>query len=117
MDEIAVTDTRFGVASHTGKKLDPKGRANNPGIIDEPEDNRPQGKAGKNWSAWPELKSLPAPLDTDGDGVPDEWEKEVGMNPDDPADGNNVHEPTGYTYLEIYLSTLVAPIMQAEVKQ
>jgi hypothetical protein len=112
VDELMVTDTRFGVASHTGTKLDKKGRPNNPGIIDDPEDNRPEGKAGNNWSAWPELKSLPAPADTDGDGIPDDWEKEVGMNPNDASDGNIIH-PSGYTYLEIYLSTIVASIMQS----
>ena len=116
VDEMVVMDTRFGLASHTGVIKDSKGRSNNPGIIDSQEDNRPTGKAAKNWSAWPELKSLPAPADTDGDGVPDDWEKEVGMNPNDPADGNTVHA-SGYTYLEIYLSTLVAHIMSEEVRQ
>jgi len=113
VDEMVVMDTRFGLASHTGTKLDAKGRKNNPGIIDDPEDNRPTGKAANGWQAWPVLNSLPAPKDTDGDGVPDEWEKEVGMDPTEPADGNTVHA-SGYTYLEIYLSTLVGQLMQAQ---
>ena len=110
VDEMMVLDTRMGIASHTGTITDAKGRTNIPGIIDSQDDNRPTGKNAKSWSAWPVLNSLPAPADTDGDGVPDEWEKEVGMNPADPADGNTVHE-SGYTYLEIYLSTLVSQVM------
>ena len=113
VDDMIIRDTSLGIAFNTGSKLDAKGRPNSPGIIDDPEDNRPP-KADKDWNPWPELKSQPAPADTDGDGVPDDWEKEVGMNPNDPADGTTIHEPTGYTYLEVYLSTLVAPIMQAE---
>ena len=111
IDETMVMDTRYGLTSHTGTLLDAKGRPNNPGIIDSQEDNRPSGKAGKDWQPWPVLASKPAPADSDGDGIPDDWEREVGMNPNDASDGNTVHE-TGYTYLEIYLSTLVAPIMQ-----
>ena len=35
---------------------------------------------------WPELKSTPAPLDSDHDGIPDEWETQHGLNPNDAAD-------------------------------
>lgn len=35
---------------------------------------------------WPELQSAPAPTDTDGDGIPDEWETSHGLNPQDPDD-------------------------------
>ena len=114
VDEMIVMDTRMGIASHTGTLLDKKGKPDLPGIIDSQEDNKPTGKAAKNWSAWPELKSLPAPADTDGDGIPDTWEKEVGMNPNDPADGNTIHAESGFTYLEIYLHTLVADIVNNE---
>lgn len=36
---------------------------------------------------WPELKSAPAPKDSDGDGMPDEWELRFKLNPQDPSDG------------------------------
>jgi pectate lyase len=54
---------------------------------------------------WPALKSEKAPPDTDGDGMPDEWERQHGLNPDDPVDGNVVSSD-GYTNLEKYLNSL-----------
>jgi pectate lyase len=51
------------------------------------------------------LKSLPAPKDTDGDGMPDDWERQHGLNPNDPADGNAVNSD-GYTMLEHYLNKI-----------
>lgn len=52
---------------------------------------------------WPELKSMTAPTDTDQDGMPNIWEKENGLNPNNPEDGNNT-SATGYTMLEVYLN-------------
>jgi pectate lyase len=54
---------------------------------------------------WPELKSLPAPADSDHDGMPDAWEKDKGLNPNDAADGNKVASD-GYTMLEKYLNRI-----------
>jgi hypothetical protein len=53
---------------------------------------------------WPELKSTPAPLDTDKDGMPDDWEKAHGLNPNDPADANADPDKDGYTNLEEFLN-------------
>jgi hypothetical protein len=58
--------------------------------------------------AWPTLRSLPAPLDTDGDGMPDDWEVAHGLDPKNAADGAMVDNKSGYTQLEIYLANLVA---------
>ena len=57
---------------------------------------------------WPVLRSLPAPLDTDGDGIPDAWELAHGLDPNNAVDGAKVDPRTGYTYLEIYLANLVS---------
>ena len=32
---------------------------------------------------WPDYRSLPRPADRDGDGMPDFWEEQFGLNPDD----------------------------------
>jgi hypothetical protein len=54
---------------------------------------------------WPELTSSPAPVDSDGDGMPDVWEKANGLNPSDPEDRNAIGGG-GYTRLEDYLNEL-----------
>jgi len=53
---------------------------------------------------WPELKSAPPPVDLDQDGMPDEWEKRNGLEPNDPADRNADADGDGYTNLEEYLN-------------
>jgi hypothetical protein len=53
------------------------------------------------------LRSLPAPADTDHDGLPDEWEQAHGLDPRDPADGARIAPGEGYTQLELYLNSLV----------
>jgi len=54
---------------------------------------------------WPELKSIPAPKDTDNDGMPDEWEKQYGLDPENPTDGSEDRDGDGYTNLEQYLNS------------
>jgi pectate lyase len=55
---------------------------------------------------FPSLKSGATPLDTDGDGMPDEWERQQGLNPNDPSDRNGDQTGDGYTNLEKYLNSL-----------
>lgn len=45
--------------------------------------------------------------DTDGDGMPDDWERTHGLNPKEPSDGNKDRDGDGYTNLEEYLGSLV----------
>ncbi len=72
---------------------------------------------------WPDLQSVAQPpsagesqsppgagvppLDSDGDGMPDEWEQQHGLNPNDAADGPQVTDARGYTNVEVYLNALV----------
>ncbi len=65
------------------------------GIIDTPNDS----------GGWPELRSLPAPVDSDHDGMPDQWELNNGLNPHDATD-RNCKTKSGYTALEVYLNSL-----------
>jgi hypothetical protein len=48
-----------------------------------------------------------APVDSDGDGMPDEWERRVGLDPANPSDGNADRNQDGYTNLEDYLFSLM----------
>jgi len=59
---------------------------------------------------WPVLNSLPPPTDDDHDGMPNEWELAHNLNPNDPADRNNIGV-NGYTQLEVYLNTLTGEIV------
>jgi hypothetical protein len=68
---------------------------------------------------WPLLQSLPAPLDSDNDGMPDAWELARGLNPHNAADRNHFSDDSGYTNLELYLNGLVnhlfpVPTLSAE---
>jgi len=56
---------------------------------------------------WPVLKSLPAPTDTDQDGMPDIWEQKHGLNPKNAADATLYKLSKDYTNLEVYLNSLV----------
>lgn len=53
---------------------------------------------------WPELKSLHAPADSDGDGMPDEWETKFNLDPADAADNAADVDNDGYTNVEEYLN-------------
>lgn len=48
-----------------------------------------------------------APLDTDQDGIPDEWEQRYYFDAADPEDRNGDADEDGYTNLEEYLQELV----------
>lgn len=58
-------------------------------------------------TAWPSLKSLPAPIDTDKDGMPDEWELKNNLDPADPADAMKTSLHRYYTNIEVYINSLV----------
>jgi len=62
----------------------------------------------KDVGSWPDLSGGIAPTDTDGDGMPDEWEIENGLDPNNSNDhrGYNLHQQ--YTNLEMYLNGIVA---------
>jgi hypothetical protein len=55
---------------------------------------------------WPDLRSAPASRDSDGDGMPDAWEQQHGLNPNDAADGSRDRDGDGYTNVEEYLNGL-----------
>lgn len=57
-------------------------------------------------NAWPGLKSVPAASDTDKDGIPDEWEKKNGLNPNDPNDAPGYKLDKHYTNIEMYINSL-----------
>ncbi|WP_346857806.1 pectate lyase [uncultured Draconibacterium sp.] len=99
IDSRIINDARNGTATFEGstykKEQEVADASKICGIIDSQND----------VGGWPVLKSLPAPLDTDHDGMPDSWEKKNGLNPNDASDRNKIAE-NGYTMLEIYLNDI-----------
>jgi pectate lyase len=59
-------------------------------------------------TAWPTLRSLPAPADTDQDGMPDAWEIKKGLDPKDPSDAVRRTNGHVYTNIEIYINSLAS---------
>jgi len=92
-DKRIIEEVRTGTA--TGGETYGGG---NKGIIDS------QAAVG----GWPKLNSGIYPKDSDGDGIPDEWEIEHGLDPKDPADGNLYNLNDVYTNIEVYLNLLVS---------
>lgn len=99
-DETMVHDAREGVVTTTSRAT---------GLIN----NQDEAMYIDGTSGWPVLNSTEAPVDTDGDGMPDEWETENGLDPNNPEDGKIMGED-GYTNLENYLNSLVAHITEAQ---
>lgn len=58
-------------------------------------------------NAWPSLKTGVAPIDTDKDGMPDEWELKNGLNPKDKSDAVQYKLDKDYTNVEVYINSLV----------
>ena len=52
---------------------------------------------------YPEYKGTPY-VDSDNDGMPDEWEIANGLNPHDPSDANGDITGDGYTNIEKYIN-------------
>ena len=57
---------------------------------------------------WPVYARGTAPLDSDHDGMSDDWEKSHGLNPNDPSDSSGVDiDPRGYTNIEVHINGLI----------
>jgi pectate lyase len=90
LDERIIND----VKNRTGRLIDVQG-------------GYPHGTAyEKTVNAWPLLKSLPAPQDSDKDGMPDDWENKNGLNSNNSSDatGNNLHPQ--YSNIEVYINSI-----------
>jgi len=90
IDSRIVHEARTGTATYGGQT------GVGSGIIDS------QTEVG----GWPELHTYDVPVDTDHDGMADDWEVSHGLDPDNPDDRNEDFNDDGYTNLEKYLNSL-----------
>lgn len=58
---------------------------------------------------WPVISGGSYPQDTDGDGIPDEWEIKHGIDPNNPFDASSfsIRAPSQYTWIEEYINSLL----------
>jgi pectate lyase len=54
---------------------------------------------------FPNLARGTAPVDSDGDGMPDSWEIARGLNPNDAGDANRDRNNDGFTNIEEYINS------------
>jgi pectate lyase len=105
IDIRIVKEVRNGTALYYGSRSSDASEF--PGLIDSQEDVKPDGVE----SAWPELSSnercKARLIDSDGDGMPDEWEIRHGLDPQNPDDRNKISADDDYTMLEVYLNDLI----------
>ena len=106
IDRRIVEETRTGTATYRGSVS--ADAAELPGLIDVPADVTPEGDASP-WCALSDGGVKKSRLrDTDGDGMPDWWEREKGLDPRNAEDGRAVASTSDYyTNLECYLNSLV----------
>ncbi len=69
----------------------------NKGIID----------SQKEVGGWPELRKGTPRVDSDKDGIPDEWELEHGLNVNSDLDGSKFSLSKHYTNVEVYLNSII----------
>ena len=101
VDTRYAKETREGTATYSGSVTKKKGR------IDLVSDV--QGYTEANFGTG----SRPAGYDTDNDGIPDEWEKANGLNPNNASDALmfTLDKKNWYSNIEVYMNSLVQDII------
>lgn len=97
IDARVVMETESGSATYGATSLATGNYGPGTGIINTQSD----------VGGWPVYATLPAPTDTDHDGMPDEWEVAHGLSINDASDRNTIGA-NGYTMLEEYLNSLTS---------
>ena len=107
-------DLRYAEEAENGTTTFKGAIVNRAGILDIIND--PEGTEDPTTASYPTLREekRPADFDTDGDGIPDEWETANGLNPSNANDGNEytIDNEGIYTNIEVYLNSLVEHIMK-----
>lgn len=115
VDARYMEEARTGTVTYHGDVPGPKGSSSKTeGILDFIND--PNGTEEPGTASFPTLwsQTRPADFDTDGDGMPDDWEIPNGLDPNNAEDGAAYTlDPKGfYTNVEVYINQLVEDIMK-----
>lgn len=116
VDELIISDVKNRAASSTGdasKWSSLSGYSQNKrGYINYPSDACAALGVSDPYNVLKSVTNANV-KDTDGDGIPDYWEEEYGLNPKKSADGKEttIDKNGKYTNLEMYLNSLVHEIM------
>lgn len=109
VDERYMKEAKNGTTTHKGSVVL---RA---GIIDFV---NALGENDATKASFPTLATdtRPASFDTDNDGIPDTWEKENGLNPNDASDAltYTLDSKKYYTNIEVYANSIVEGYVKAE---
>lgn len=96
VEQRVINDARTGTSTYGGML------GSRSGIIDKETD-------AEGFFSYINVKGA---TDTDGDGMPDSWERSVGLNPS--AADNNIVNTEGYTALEVYLASLMGETLSTD---
>ena len=100
-------DIRLVLNITTNKFPHEGSRGSTGGIIDSPAD----------VGGYKPYEKASALKDSDGDGIPDTWERTHGLNPKNPKDGSEFNKvKKDYTNLEVYMNSLVDNITKNQNK-
>ncbi len=109
VDARHAEEARTGTATYTGDTGE--------GILDKVNDPSSTTQ-DSSLPSFPEFTSAsrPSGYDTDGDGMPDEWEKAYGLNPNDASDAKTytLDPKKWYTNIEVYINSIVESIVRAQ---
>ena len=100
-------DQRIVQEAWTGTTTFRGSRTGMSGIIDSVYDLRP-ANAEPDWSPWPILAPGEPWIDSNGDGIPDGW-----LETHFPGRTSNCLNAEGFTFLEVWLNSIVEPIISA----
>ena len=99
VDARIINEVKEGKITYSGSKTGLKG------IIDTQND----------VNGWPFLNIANAPLDSDKDGMPDDWEIANKLDPNK-ANANGKDLSTGYDNIEVYMNSLVKEITEKQMQ-
>ena len=99
------------VVGNVRERTAPTGSKGSEGLLDSPVDGMnsdPEHAALYDEKGYPKYEYSPSEVkaDADGDGIPDTWEDQMGLDQSNPLD-STMTGPGGYTWLELYVEEAI----------